>query len=201
MQGCSIFFIACLRILLVSCYTSLDVVVTCLFFTVSPSIKERQIGEMMKNSGDSSKQLSMLNEQLSQKNRLVNAFCIGKPTFSFGEKPYFPWESLILSLEKPVFSRGKIISGKNIFSMENTYLPFMNSSLVWIISVCHVYYVNFPSYVGEQWRLQLDCMDGMVLSCSQTGKCGFYPMWTSVNAFALHVWCMVNRITGIGKSM
>ena len=28
----------------------------------------------MKNSGDSSQQLSMLNEQLSQKNRLVNAF-------------------------------------------------------------------------------------------------------------------------------
>ena len=27
----------------------------------------------MKNSGDSSQQLSMLNEQLSQKNRLVNA--------------------------------------------------------------------------------------------------------------------------------
>ena len=149
-QGCSIFFIACLRILLVSCYTSLDVVVTCLFFTVSPSIKERQIGEMMKNSGDSSKQLSMLNEQLSQKNRLVNAFCIekthifcwGKAIFSMG-KPYFVFG-------KPVFSRGKIISGKNIFSMGNPYLPFMNSSLVWIISVCHVYYVNFPSYVGEQ---------------------------------------------------
>ena len=32
----------------------------------------------MKNTGDSSKQLSMLNEQLSQKNRLVNASCSGR---------------------------------------------------------------------------------------------------------------------------
>ena len=49
-----------------------DVCICCIF--VSPSSKEGQIGEMMKNSGDSSQQLSMLNEQLSQKNRLVNAF-------------------------------------------------------------------------------------------------------------------------------
>ena len=43
------------------------------FFFCFSIKKERQIGEMMKNTGDSSKQLSMLNEQLGQKNRLVDA--------------------------------------------------------------------------------------------------------------------------------
>ena len=58
---------------------SVSVVFICLFFSsVSPQSKERQIGEMMKNSGGSSQQLSMLNEQLSQKNRLVNASYTGR---------------------------------------------------------------------------------------------------------------------------
>ena len=57
----------------VSCHISFDVVVTCQFFFCFSIKKERQIGEMMKNTGDSSKQLSMLNEQLGQKNRLVDA--------------------------------------------------------------------------------------------------------------------------------
>ena len=42
-----------------------------LFFIVSLFVKEKQVAEMMKNTGDSSNQLSMLNEQLVQKTRLV----------------------------------------------------------------------------------------------------------------------------------